>query len=129
VIVYVKQNLVKDKEISMLIFLYFLILNFWYNEISNNHVFDKLLKFEDENFYFIPYLTSVIFNSLKDFLSIEIIGYFSVVIVPTLIFFLTKRSLTKVHALIITITSPHCFVRSKNLYRVSLSNVFELKSF
>ena len=60
----IKQNLVKDKEISILIFLYFLILNFWYNEISNYNVFDKLLKFEDENFYFIPYLTSVIFNSL-----------------------------------------------------------------
>ena len=72
----IKQNLVKDKEISILIFLYFLILNFWYNEISNYNVFDKLLKFEDENFYFIPYLTSVIFNSLKDFLTIEIIGYF-----------------------------------------------------
>lgn len=87
----IKQNLVKDKEISILIFLYFLILNFWYNEISNYNVFDKLLKFEDENFYFIPYLTSVIFNSLKDFLTIEIIGYFSVVIAPTLILFLTKR--------------------------------------
>jgi hypothetical protein len=87
----IKQNLVKDKEISILMFLYFLILNCWYNEISNNYVFDKLLKLEDENFYFIPYLTSVIFNSLKDFLTIEIIGYFSVVIAPTLILFLTKR--------------------------------------
>lgn len=87
----IKQNLVKNKEISILMFSYFLILNFWYKKISNDYVFEQLLKFENDNFYFIPHFTSLIFNSSKALFSFEIIGYFSVVIIPLVILFLTKR--------------------------------------
>ena len=87
----IKQNLVKDKEISILMFLYFLILNFWYKKISNDSVFQQLIKFENDDFYFIPYLTSLIFKFLKNYLSIEVIGYFSIVIIPILILYITKK--------------------------------------
>lgn len=72
-------------------FLYFLILNFWYRKTSYDSVFEQLIKFENDDFYFIPYLTSLIFEFLKDSLSIEIIGYFSIVIIPILILFITKK--------------------------------------
>lgn len=87
----IKKSLFKSKEISILMFSYFLILNLWYKKISNDYIFDQLLKFENDNFYFIPHLTSLIFKFLKNFLSVEIIGYFSVVIIPTLILLLTKK--------------------------------------
>jgi len=87
----IKQTLVKNKEISILMFSYFLILNFWYKKILNDYIFEELLKFENDTFYFIPYLTSLIFKFLKDFLSVEIIAYFTVVIIPILILFITKK--------------------------------------
>ena len=87
----IKKSLFESNEISILMFFYFLILNLWYKKISNDYIFDELLKFENDNFYFIPHLTSLIFKFLKNFLSVEIIGYFSVVIIPTLILLLTKK--------------------------------------
>lgn len=87
----IKKYLLENKETSILMFLYFLILNFWYRKTSYDSVFEQLIKFENDDFYFIPYLTSLIFEFLKDSLSIEIIGYFSIVIIPMLILFITKK--------------------------------------
>lgn len=87
----IKKYLLENKETSILMFLYFLILNFWYRKTSYDSVFEQLIKFENDDFYFIPYLTSLIFEFLKDSLSIEIIGYFSIVIIPILILFITKK--------------------------------------
>jgi hypothetical protein len=87
----INKYLFENKEISALMFLYFLILNFWYKKISNDSVFEQLIKFENDDFYFIPYLTSLIFKFLKNYLSIEVIGYFSIVIIPILILYITKK--------------------------------------
>lgn len=87
----INKYLFENKEISALMFFYFLILNFWYKKISNDGVFDQLIKFEKDDFYFIPYLTSLIFKFLQNFLSIETIGYFSIVIIPILILYVTNK--------------------------------------
>ena len=87
----INKYLFENKEISALMFLYFLILNFWYKKISNDSVFEQLIKFENDDFYFIPYLTSLIFKFLKNYLSIEVIGYFSIVIIPILMQLCKKK--------------------------------------
>ena len=71
--------------------IYFIILNIWFFRFSNNGYLGELLKFENENFYFTPHLTSLIYILFENFLNLKFSGYLIVVIIPMIILFLTNK--------------------------------------
>ena len=71
--------------------IYLLILSLWFFKFLNNNDFENLIHFELQNFYFKPYLTSLIFDLFKTYFSFEIIGIICIVFIPFFILILTYK--------------------------------------
>ncbi|MBU79286.1 MAG: hypothetical protein CMD29_04075 [Flavobacteriales bacterium] len=82
---------IDNRKISIFIFIYFIILNFWFVNLSNNFKVNQIIEFENQNFYFTPYITFLVHKIITSFFSIEIMGYITIVIIPLFILFLTYK--------------------------------------
>ena len=82
---------IKTKEISLLLSFHLMILLVWFIKFLNENNFESLINFNFDNFYFKPYFSFKILNFLKEYISIEIIGFLSIVIIPFLTLILTYK--------------------------------------
>jgi len=79
------------RESTILMFLYSIILNVWFVTLFNNSKLPQIIEFENDNFYFIPHFTFLLYKILNSFFSIEIMGYFTIVVIPFFILLLTYK--------------------------------------
>lgn len=78
-------------EISLLTFLYFIILNLWFSSILKKNLLGSIIKFDNLDFYFFPYITSFIFKNISSYLHENILGYAVIVLMPIGILLITNR--------------------------------------
>jgi len=84
-------NKILNIELSILIFLYFIILNFWFSSILKSKLLASKIDFSNLDFYFFPYITSFIFKNISSNLPEYILGYLVVVLIPLGILILTYK--------------------------------------
>ena len=82
---------IKKNELNFLFFIYLLILCFWFLRFLNTNDFQKLIQFDIQNYYFKPYLSSLIFDFTSNILLVEITGFLIIVVIPFAILILTQK--------------------------------------